>query len=88
MTRKRRNFMIKLKNIVIEENVVKCDIFPEDSKKAGKIEFDLTNKKIINFILPTGYEWCKKHIQHAIDYLIEARKAKEKMPNEKLIMWH
>lgn len=79
--------MIKLKNIVIENNIVKSDIIPEDCKTNGTIEIDLSEKKIKNSVLPTGYEWCKKHLEYAKDYLIEISKFKDNIPKEKLIMW-
>ena len=79
--------MIKLKNIKIEHNVVKSEIILEDCKEIGKIEIDLTGRKILNSVVPTGYEWCKKHLEHARDYLIEIAESKTKIPSEKLIMW-
>ena len=68
--------MIKLKNIVIENDIAKSDIIPEDCKTYGKIEVDLSRNEIINSVLPTGYECCKNHLQHAKDYLIEIAKTR------------
>lgn len=79
--------MIKLKNIVIENNIAKSDIIPEDCKTTGKIEVNMSDDKITNFILPTGYEWCKKHLEYAKNYLIEISKSKKDIPKEKIVMW-
>lgn len=79
--------MIKLKNIVIETNIAKSDIIPEDCKTNGEIEIDLSESKITNFVLPVGYEWCKKHLEYAKEYLIEIAKSKKDIPIEKTIMW-
>ncbi len=79
--------MIKLKNIAIENDIAKSEIIVEDSKMVGKIEVDLSENKIKNSVLPTGYEWCKKHLEYAKDYLIEASKIKDNIPKEKTIMW-
>ena len=79
--------MIKLRNIVIKNNIANSEIIPEDSKVSGNIEIDLSQNKIINFVLPHNYEWCKKHLEYAKDYLMELYKLKECIPKEKTIMW-
>ena len=79
--------MIKLKNIVIDNNVAVCDIIVEDSNTCGKIEVDLEENTIKHYLLPTGYEWCKNHLNHAKEYLIEIARTKEGVPTEKTIMW-
>jgi len=80
--------MIKLKNIVMENNAVKSEIVPEDSKMSGTIEINLLENKIVNFALPIGYEWCKNHLYHAKRVLIELSRTKTEIPKEKLIMWY
>lgn len=79
--------MIKLKNIVIDNNIAKSEIIPEDSIVSGNIEIDLSENKILDFVLPKGYEWCKKHLEYAKNYLIEASMLKDGIPKEKTIMW-
>lgn len=80
--------MVKLKNIVIENNIAKSEIIPEDCKTNGYIEVDLSENKILNFVLPDGYEHCRNHIAHAKNYLIELFGSKADIPEEKIIMWY
>lgn len=80
--------MIKLKNIVNEDGILSCQVFPEDSELAGNIKVDLNNKQIISFNLPSGYEWCKNHLQHAKDYLLKLYISGENIPKEKTLMWY
>lgn len=79
--------MIKLKNIMIEENIAKCEIVPEDSKNAGRLEVDLVTKMITECSLPIGYEWCKNHVAHAKEYLLNVSKSRD-IPTNKMIMWY
>lgn len=79
--------MIRLKNIVIENDRAKSEILPKDSKVSGNIEINLSQNKIIKFVLPADYEWCKIHLEHAKDYLMEIYKSKGVIPKEKAIMW-
>ncbi len=79
--------MIKLKNIVIENNIVICDIFPEDSVENGTVKIDMHNS-FTSVVFPKGYEWCKNHIDHAKEYLINLYNSKSSIPNEKVIMWY
>lgn len=81
--------MIELKNIKIDENVVKCEIYPEDSKTSGYIEVDVSGDKIINCALPPGYEWCKNHLEHAKRYIVKNFKEIKMIPlSEKVLMWY
>ena len=79
--------MVKLKNIVIEDSVIKCDIYPEDSPQAGNISVDISSKKMVHFELPPGYEWCKNHVNHAKKGLIALIGEKD-VPREKTVMWY
>lgn len=76
-----RYFTLSVKN----NNKIKCDIYPEDSKIAGWLIVD-TNSERTEYELPSGYEWCKGHITHARKALIQMN-ASQKLPKEKLIMW-
>ena len=80
--------MVKLKNIVINGNTAKCDIYPEDSSVNGSLEVNLQTKGIISYTLPVGYEWCKNHIAHAKNYLVDISKSNNEISTEKLIMWY
>ena len=80
--------MIKLKNIVIENEVVSCNIFPEDSEIPGTIKVDAHKGEIISFCLPDNYTWCKNHLEHAKEYLIKIHKLGKDAPKEKNIMWY
>lgn len=81
--------MIELKNIKIDGNIVKCEIFPEDSRNNGNIEVDVSENKIISFVLPTGYEWCKNHLEHAKRFIVENYTHIRDIPiKDKTIMWY
>ena len=43
--------MVKLKNIKIDGNNVKCDIFPEDSRASGILEISIHNTNCSNSCL-------------------------------------
>lgn len=78
--------MIILKNIVIDNNIIKCDIFPEDSIENGTLEIDM-HKISVSASLPKGYEWCKNHIEHAKKHLSDIYISKN-IPKQKIIMWY
>lgn len=80
--------MIRLKNIKIDNsNTVICDIFPEDCKHSGHIEIDILQQKISNYSLPTDYEWCKNHMEHAKSYILKTLKENKSLPSEKTLIW-
>ena len=81
--------MIKLKNMKIENNIIECDIFPEDSKENGYIKVDTESGVIENYSLPVGFEYCKNHVYKARDYLIKHIKDISTIPiHEKIILWY
>ncbi|MBE6764004.1 MAG: hypothetical protein E7553_06630 [Ruminococcaceae bacterium] len=79
--------MVLLKNIRIEGSVIKSDIYPENSPKAGRVSVELQTGEIIDYYLPVDFEWCKNHLFHAKRELIAIAKTKE-IPKEKLLMWY
>lgn len=79
--------MVKLKNIVINGNTARCDIYPENSKEKGTVEVDLQTREIISYTLPVGYEWCENHIAHAKWTLLEISESKE-IPETKTVVWY
>ena len=81
------NFMIKLRNIKKNNNVLECDIFPEDCKDKGHLIIEINSEKVVTCELPEGYEWCTNHIAHAKYKLLEMAKDGF-IPKEKLIMWY
>lgn len=81
--------MIELKNIKIDGNTVKCEIYPEDSRKSGHIEVDVSENKIVNSALPQGYEWCKNHLEHAKRFIVKNYTYIRDIPiHDKTIMWY
>jgi hypothetical protein len=80
--------MVKLKNIVINGNAAKCNIYPEDSIKNSSLKVNLQTGEIISYTLPVGYEWYENHIAHANNYLVEVGKLNNEISTEKLIMWY
>ena len=86
MTRRQLNSMIKLKNIKSNDTIIECDIYPEDSLQAGHIVVDKKSRELKKYNLPKNYEWCKKHVYHAKDKLLEYIKL-DNIPDEKLIKW-
>lgn len=81
--------MIELKNIKIDGNIVKCEIYPEDSRTSGHIEVDVSEDKIIDFTLPPGYEWCKNHLEHAKRFIVKHFCHIRDIPiHDKTLMWY
>lgn len=81
--------MIELKNIKVEGDIVKCEIFPENSEISGKIEVDVSENRIRSFVLPIGYEWCRNHLEHAKRYIVMNFKRIKNLPiTEKTLMWY
>lgn len=74
--------MIKLKNIKEINGVVSCAFIPEDSNGEGKIVYDRNNDRA-EIVYPSGYEWCKNHVNHAIRFIRETKG----LPTERLITW-
>lgn len=79
--------MITLKNIKKSNDVIECEIIPEDSGETGYMIVRLDTKEIENVRLPKGYEWCRNHIGHAKTALLEISKYDD-IPKEKLVMWN
>ena len=78
--------MVKLRNIVKNNSIIKCDLYPEDSKSPGSITCNIRDRSLIDYALPYGYEWCKNHVFHALYALLDMND-KEALPLEKTIMW-
>ena len=79
--------MIKLKNIKINDKTIICNIIPEDCQNIGYLEINILEKNISNYSLPTGYEWCKNHIEHAKNYILNTLNKNKSFPLEKTLIW-
>ena len=81
--------MVRLKNIRKNENdnIIECDIIPEDSTESGWVKVDLKSYEIINYKLPKGYEYCRNHVAHARKRLKELSKL-DNLPENDLVMWY
>ncbi len=77
--------MIKLINLKIENEQASCAFYLEDCIQEGTL---ICNSKgeIIELTVPKGYEWCKKHVSHARDYLMSLFGGND-VPEEKVLMW-
>lgn len=81
--------MLRLKNIEIDNNIISCEIFPEDSVQSGKLKVDINSQDIISYTLPAGFEWCKSHVHHAKKYLLSNLKEILHTPiHDKIVMWY
>ncbi len=79
--------MVKLKNIVISEEIGKCDFYPENSKEPGRLVINLNTGDILLKRLPNEYGWCDSHAAHARTALMEIVK-EGSIPDERLVMWY
>lgn len=79
--------MIKLKNFTVNNAIVRCEIQPEDCTSKGISEIDIVNKTIVNYTLPSGYEWCINHLHHAKHYILDTYKSTAEFPLEKILIW-
>lgn len=78
--------MIRLLNIVRDDECITCDFVPEDAETAGEMSVDLKTGEV-QYTVPEGYEWCKSHVSRAIRTLQELA-CEEKVPQKKTIMWY
>ena len=79
--------MVRLKNIQNNEGIAKCDFYPEDSKKPGRLVVDINTEKTLRADMPEGYEWRGTYVVHAKKALLEAIK-EGSIPEERLVMWY
>lgn len=79
--------MVKIKNVEKIDNVINCDAFFEDCKKAVSIVFDIDNQKITAGDLPVGYEWCAGHVKY-IKYRLQEMCESDNIKREATIMWY
>ncbi len=78
--------MVRIKNIKKTPDGISGDAYVEDCPTPVRIFNDSAGKTHAD-PLPEGYDWCDKHLRHAIGFLREARKTDDP-PTEKTIMWY
>lgn len=81
------NIMIKLKHITKNDNIITCYAYFEDCPEPVNLSLSIDSEKLQDCVLPTGYEWCKAHIQHAKQSLLKMFKDGD-LEEEKTIMWY
>ena len=81
------SIMVRLKNIVINDDFLECDIFPEDSENSGHLKVERETGDIVSYNLPKNYEECINHVYHA-KYALEDLSHKKEVPSEKVVMWY
>lgn len=79
--------MVYLKNIVYENEIIKCLYSPEDSKEYGRIEYDVAKDEYI-LLEQTKYENGKKfYIRNIKNKLREMVNSKEIKTEYKLFIY-
>ena len=76
--------MLKMKKIKRNNNVIECEMTPEDSERSCVLILDIVSGKV-SCELPKGYEYCINHVAMAVNWL---KKNKDNLPEEKLLMWY
>lgn len=76
--------MIKLENIRKNNNVIECDLIPENSNKSCLFSYDIVSGKV-SCVLPVGYEYCSAHITMVTNWI---KKNVSNLPSKKTIMWY
>lgn len=79
--------MVRLKNLKVTDLFATCDAYVEDCDTPVFLKFDYKSKKLDNYTLPQGYEYCSSHIKYVQNYL-EKIKSIENVPSEHTIMWY
>lgn len=78
------NFMLKLKNIKIKNNIAQADFSPENTNIWGHIEVNLQSREITSCNNVEGYG--SSYRAHAKWKLVELAQTNEP-PTECLVMW-
>lgn len=82
------NIMLTLKNIKKENRKFLCDAFVEDASTPMKLAYNIDTDEMDDYIPPKGYGHCKTYVSMASMYFENVISGKEKLRNEKLIMWY
>ena len=76
---------MRLKNIVLNGNLLSTEYFPEDDKAGGSIVIDVNTKAVVEKKLSKRDEVIAIYYRHALTALIEM--VGKEIPKEKLVMW-
>lgn len=79
--------MIKLRNIVKNNDSIACDAYVEDCETSVRLSMDIGTGELNSFSLPNEYSWCASHIAHAKKYLYSLINVSN-VPKEHCIMWY
>ena len=77
--------MLRLKNIMVENNIIEADFYPEDCPSCGHVVVDLVTGRIASFSEVMGYG--ASYLAHARQSLVGIAN-EETLPTERLIMWY
>ena len=80
--------MIRLKKIRRENDSFVCEAYVEDCSIPVHVIYDIKTRSIPEYALPEEYHYCKEHISMARRYFDFVLSGKEKLKQEKLIMWY
>lgn len=79
--------MVRLKNIEVDNNIAKCEYYPEEAEEFGTIEVDLTTKMVISVTYPKK-QYSEAYPFYARCRLIDICISSEVIPNEVICMWY
>ena len=83
--------MIRLKNIVLENNIISADYYPERSKVGGKISVDAFTGEVVHFEpSPNDSETPSYHAVNRLNEIIRLKERGEieDIPSETCILWY
>ena len=80
--------MVKLFNILCDENKISCDYIPENSDNAGKVTVDINSREVTNVEF-SKYEYGKKmYVTHVRAKLSELLDIGQPIPKEATAIWY
>ena len=79
--------MLRLKNIVRNEDVISAQYIPENSVEIGFLRLRCSDGKVLESKKTSYDAIVAVYFQHAVNALLECMD-EEKIPNEKLVMWY
>ena len=81
------SFMVTLRNIKKNHEIIECDFYPENCKEAGHIVVNTNTRKVISKVLPKGYEGSISYASHAFFKLLDLV-GEEKFRDKYVVMWY
>lgn len=87
MIRRRKNIMLKLKNIKNENGILSAEYDPEGSNLLGYIAIDIRTAEVIDSReseYEKGFPNYKMHARMALKSMI----SEKPIPKERLVMWY